>query len=130
MAEKSVIIIGAGVAGLSTGCYARMNGYRTHIFEQHNLPGLSAHVEMTDVATPCTLERYTRNHRASFEGWMPDVRRFGAGISRTLPGLDHFYRAGQWVEVGGGIPPAVAHGNHIAQILCRRDGKRFQTSRP
>ena len=27
MAEKSIIIIGAGIAGLSTGCYAQMNGY-------------------------------------------------------------------------------------------------------
>ncbi|MFC1836060.1 phytoene desaturase family protein [Thermodesulfobacteriota bacterium] len=39
MAEKSVIVIGAGIAGLSTGCYARMNGYRTTIFEHHNRPG-------------------------------------------------------------------------------------------
>ena len=36
---REVIIIGAGLAGLSTGCYARMNGYRTQIFEMHNIPG-------------------------------------------------------------------------------------------
>jgi len=39
MAEKSIIIIGAGLAGLSTGCYARMNGYQSHIFEHSNKPG-------------------------------------------------------------------------------------------
>ncbi|MFN8379934.1 MAG: NAD(P)/FAD-dependent oxidoreductase [Anaerolineae bacterium] len=39
MADKHVIIIGAGVAGLAAGCYARMNGYRATIFELHNLPG-------------------------------------------------------------------------------------------
>ncbi|MCJ7667544.1 MAG: NAD(P)/FAD-dependent oxidoreductase [Anaerolineae bacterium] len=39
MPEKSVIIIGAGLAGLSTGCYAQMNGYRSHIFEHHSGPG-------------------------------------------------------------------------------------------
>jgi phytoene dehydrogenase-like protein len=37
--NKSIIIIGAGIAGLSAGCYAQMNGYRTQIFELHNLPG-------------------------------------------------------------------------------------------
>jgi phytoene dehydrogenase-like protein len=37
--KKSIIIIGAGVAGLSVGCYGQMNGYNTHIFEMHNLPG-------------------------------------------------------------------------------------------
>ena len=39
MNEKTVAIIGAGIAGLSAGCYARMNGYQTRIFEAHNLPG-------------------------------------------------------------------------------------------
>jgi phytoene dehydrogenase-like protein len=37
--EKSVVIVGAGIAGLSTGCYARMNGYKTAIFEMHSIPG-------------------------------------------------------------------------------------------
>jgi phytoene dehydrogenase-like protein len=39
MPEKTIVIIGAGIAGLSAGCYARMNGYQTHIFELHDLPG-------------------------------------------------------------------------------------------
>jgi len=39
MVEKSIIIIGAGLAGLSAGCYGQMNGYRTQIFEMHTTPG-------------------------------------------------------------------------------------------
>jgi phytoene dehydrogenase-like protein len=37
--ERSIIIIGAGIAGLSTGCYAQMNGYRSQILEMHSKPG-------------------------------------------------------------------------------------------
>jgi phytoene dehydrogenase-like protein len=37
--ERSVVIVGAGIAGISTGCYARMNGYKTTIFEMHSIPG-------------------------------------------------------------------------------------------
>ncbi|MCX7699060.1 MAG: NAD(P)/FAD-dependent oxidoreductase, partial [Candidatus Goldbacteria bacterium] len=37
--EKSIIIIGAGVAGLSAGCYARMNGFKTTIFEMNDRAG-------------------------------------------------------------------------------------------
>lgn len=37
--DRTVNIIGAGIAGLSAGCYLQMNGYRTRIFELHNLPG-------------------------------------------------------------------------------------------
>jgi len=39
MSQKSIIIIGAGLAGLSAGCYAQMNGYNAHIFEHHAVPG-------------------------------------------------------------------------------------------
>ena len=39
MEDNSIIIIGAGFAGLSAGIYAQMNGYRTQIFEMHRLPG-------------------------------------------------------------------------------------------
>jgi phytoene dehydrogenase-like protein len=33
--ERTIIIIGGGIAGLSAGCYGQMNGFRTHIFETH-----------------------------------------------------------------------------------------------
>ena len=36
---NKVNIIGAGIAGLCTGCYLQMNGYDTEIFELHDKPG-------------------------------------------------------------------------------------------
>ncbi|MFX0055541.1 MAG: phytoene desaturase family protein [Candidatus Hermodarchaeota archaeon] len=39
MSKKSMIIIGAGLGGLSTGCYAQKNGYKSRIFEYHSKPG-------------------------------------------------------------------------------------------
>ncbi|PIZ14299.1 NAD(P)/FAD-dependent oxidoreductase [Candidatus Desantisbacteria bacterium CG_4_10_14_0_8_um_filter_48_22] len=39
MEQKKVIIIGAGIAGLSAGCYLAMNGYKVKIFEMHDKPG-------------------------------------------------------------------------------------------
>ncbi len=36
---KSVLIIGAGIAGLAAGSYLQRNGFTTHIFDQHTLPG-------------------------------------------------------------------------------------------
>ena len=36
---KKVIVIGGGLAGLSAGCYAAMNGFETQIFEHHAVPG-------------------------------------------------------------------------------------------
>jgi len=39
MPEKRVIIIGAGLAGLSAGVFAQMNGYRSQILEHHSQAG-------------------------------------------------------------------------------------------
>ncbi len=36
---KRVLIIGAGISGLSAGCYACMNGYEVEIYEAHRIPG-------------------------------------------------------------------------------------------
>jgi phytoene dehydrogenase-like protein len=37
--QKSILIIGAGVAGLCAGIYGQMNGYQTSIYEKHKIPG-------------------------------------------------------------------------------------------
>lgn len=37
--NKSVIIVGAGISGLTAGFYAQMNGFQTTIFESHKIPG-------------------------------------------------------------------------------------------
>ncbi len=39
MRDARLIIIGAGMAGLAAGCYARLNGYDVQILEQHAIPG-------------------------------------------------------------------------------------------
>ncbi len=51
-------------------------------------------------------------------------------MKKTLPGLDRFYMAGQWVEPGGGIPSAAFSARSVIQIICKRDRKPFQTSVP
>ncbi|MCJ7666486.1 MAG: NAD(P)/FAD-dependent oxidoreductase, partial [Actinobacteria bacterium] len=37
--KKKIVIIGGGIAGLSTGCYAQLNGYDSEIYEMHTMPG-------------------------------------------------------------------------------------------
>ena len=37
--QRSIIVIGGGMAGLAAGVHARRNGYDVRIFEQHTIPG-------------------------------------------------------------------------------------------
>lgn len=90
-------------------------------------PGIEKQVEMTNVATPYTWWCYTRNRRGAYEGFAITDQIFRTSIKRTLPNLDHFYMAGQWVIPGGGVLSTLMSGKHAAMLICRRDGKSFDT---
>lgn len=91
-------------------------------------PGLAGLVEMTDVATPITFERYTGNWKGSFEGFLATPENAMVRMKNTLPGLENFYMAGQWVMPGGGLPTAVQSGRDTLKQICKKDGKKFTTS--
>jgi phytoene dehydrogenase-like protein len=100
---------------------------------ERRLPGISGEVEVVDVSTPMTVERYTGNWQGSQEGWLvttDTIMIMGKGMDKTLPGLTNFYMAGQWVEPGGGVSAAALSGWRVVRMLCKQDGKRFGTSLP
>jgi phytoene dehydrogenase-like protein len=90
-------------------------------------PGLSGQVEMVDVATPVTFERYTGNWQGSFEGWMPTVELGLKPLEKTLPGLTNFYMVGQWVQTGGGIPSGPMTAKEVLGLMCKQDQRKFTT---
>ena len=93
-------------------------------------PGLANQVEMYDVATPVTFQRYTGNWQGSYEGWLITTKTLRMQMKKTLPGLANFYMAGQWVAPGGGLPSGIMTGRNVVQIICKRDGKKFVTTLP
>lgn len=97
----------------------------------NRFPGLANQIEMIDVATPVTYFRYTGNWQGTYEGWVPTPNVPPTFImKKTLQGLDDFYMVGQWVMPGGGLPSGVLSGRWVTQMLCKKDGKKFLTSKP
>ena len=91
-------------------------------------PGLKDQVEVVDVSTPVTVERYTGNWRGmqAWPGGGPmDML---SGVSKTLPGLENFHMVGQWALGTIGISTAAIAGRKLVENLCRRDGRRFVTT--
>ena len=105
-------------------------------FMEGQIPGFKSAVEVVDIATPLTFERYTGNRKGIWEGWTMETDDFSKTlsgekpISDTLPGLNHFYMIGQWTTPGGGIPPAITSGRNLIQILCSQDKQKFTTTFP
>jgi hypothetical protein len=93
-------------------------------------PGIRTKVEMVDVATPLTYERYTGNWKGTHMTWQPnpEFERRHRFIPKTVPGLEGFYLASMWTNAPGGLPGAADAGRGVAQLLCARDRKRFVTT--
>jgi len=95
---------------------------------EKRFPLITNQIELIDVATPLTYERYTGNWQGSYMGWKGDATDMSKLMSRTLPGLENFYMAGQWVFQGGGVPGSITSGRHAIQDICKKDRKRFTTT--
>lgn len=96
-------------------------------------PGIKADIETVDVATPLSYERYTGNWQGSSCGWLLTRRTMPlmiSGLRKTLPGLQRFYRIGQWVEPGGSVPVVAMSGRNIIQQICHEDRKAFKATVP
>jgi phytoene dehydrogenase-like protein len=97
---------------------------------EQRFPGITAQVEMIDIATPMTFDRYTGNWKGSFEGWLITPENSSVIMKpmiQTLPGLQQFYMCGQWVEPGGGLPTAIMSGRRLIKSICKEDGIKFKT---
>ncbi len=88
-------------------------------------PAIKDKIEVTDVVTPLTYNRYTAVWKGAYMAWIvpPSAGRFN--IPRKLPDLENFFMAGQWVSPPAGLPGSMLTGRHLIQVLCRRDKKPF-----
>lgn len=95
------------------------------------LPGMKEQVEIIDVATPLTFERYTGNWQG-LQAWPSkgELDITSAGFTRELPGLENVYMAGQWADGAIGLAAAAVSGRKVIQFLCSRDGRQFSTMIP
>jgi phytoene dehydrogenase-like protein len=81
-------------------------------------PQCEGNVEVIDIATPLTYERYTGAYRGS---WMSvlkpgDKMKQYPGNCKNISGL---FFAGHRLMSPGGLPSAAASGRQTAQMLCR-----------
>jgi phytoene dehydrogenase-like protein len=88
------------------------------------LPKIRGKVEVCDVATPLTYERYCGNWRGS---WMTEMTPSMSmkEYPCTVEGIARLYFAGQRILPPGGLPVALSTGRTAVQHLCRDTGTVF-----
>jgi len=88
-------------------------------------PGITEFIEVVDVATPKTDVRYTGVKDGAYEGFMPSKENMMKSLKMTLPKLQNFYMAGQWLSPGGGLPPSVQTGKFSIMLICKKEKQKF-----
>jgi phytoene dehydrogenase-like protein len=86
---------------------------------EKRIPGFTAAIRITDVATPATYAHLTNVYQGSYEGFAPIPALITKSISHKVPGLKRLMLAGQWTTIGGGICTAVADGMAAAKKVAK-----------
>ncbi len=86
------------------------------ILEQH-LPGISSHVEVAELATPMTMERYTGNPKGAIYGFAQSIGQAGLDRFKNKGPLKNLYFASAWTFPGGGFEGAMRAGHKVAREI-------------
>lgn len=95
-------------------------------------PMLKDKIEVMDISTPPTAERFTGD-RFGWQAGPPEedaAKIMRKGLSKTLPGLDDFHMVGQWASASVGVSTVAIMARRLIKDLCKKDNKRFVTEQP
>ncbi len=82
-------------------------------------------VELLDIATPLTYERYTNAYKGAYMSFLTTQNSKGLMRKGLIKNLKNFVLAGQWIMPPGGLPIALFTGKHAVYRICNMDHKKF-----
>ncbi|MBK5092968.1 MAG: NAD(P)/FAD-dependent oxidoreductase [Actinobacteria bacterium] len=98
------------------------------VLESTHFPGIRGQIEVVDVPTMMTWERFMGGSYGFMTGpakkFSPMDMFFGKGYS-TLPGLSNFYLVGTWATATGALFANARSGRRAIQAACESEGKSF-----
>jgi phytoene dehydrogenase-like protein len=85
-------------------------------------PETKGFIELLDVATPLSLQRYCHSYRGAYLSFSA-INGHGQRENHegTLGEVKNMYLAGQWVFEDGGLPMAAVAGKFAVQRICNQE---------
>jgi len=88
------------------------------------IPEVKDNLDVIDIATPCTYERYCSSYEGSWMSvWKPGTKQYN--YPQYLQNVIGVYFAGQRTMMPGGLPIAVYSGRQAVQLLCKETDTIF-----
>jgi prolycopene isomerase len=76
---------------------------------------LGPQIEVLELATPVTIERFTENRGGAYVGWRYSAEQAGALIPQRSP-VENLFLCGHWVSPGGGVSNVMRGGLNAAEL--------------
>ena len=85
-------------------------------------PGISDDLNMFNVGTPLTLERYTGNQAGAMSGWAATPNQSGSRRLSMRTPIEGLYLSGHWTQPGQGVLRAHVTGFWAAHLVLETVG--------
>lgn len=82
-------------------------------------------IEILDVATPLTYERYCNAYHGSYMSFVDTAASKGLMRNGKVKGINNLFLSGQWLMPPGGLPIALFTGKNAAYYVSKKAHKRF-----
>lgn len=92
---------------------------------EETFPETKGNLELLDVWTPLTYERYCGAYHGSYMSFVTTAGTKSCKLDGTLKGLRNFYLSGQWAMAPGGLPVAASMGKFAIQRILKRQHKNI-----
>lgn len=77
---------------------------------------LRPYVEVLELSTPVTIERFTENRGGAYVGWRYSADQARDLISQKSP-VENLFLCGHWVSPGGGVSNVMTGGLNAAELV-------------
>jgi phytoene dehydrogenase-like protein len=86
------------------------------------IPNLKRNIEVMEVATPLTMERYTSSNRGAMYGWNKDVHFARFGIANMQTPIKNLFLSSNWTKIGGGIVGPMRSAVRVCDYVKNNQG--------
>ena len=93
---------------------------------EKRFPEMKGKLELLDVATPQTYQRYCNAYRGAFMAFWPTLQGKELNHTGNIDGLDNIWLSGQWLQPPGGLPTALITGKDTIMRICKQERVEFR----
>ena len=93
---------------------------------ERRFPTLEGDLELLDVVTPVTYHRYCNSGYGGYMSFSWTSSNNMLMHNGRFKGIKNLFVAGQWVQMPGGLPLALATGKYAVQNILKKEKMNYR----